>query len=85
MSNLVDFLETIGSDATLRHAAPAHLHGAMQAANIDGAAQWAVMRGDCHRVQQILAAREHMVCLIMAPQAHAEASVEAAQDLAQAG
>ena len=85
MSNLVDFLETIGRDASLRHAAPANLHDAMQAARIDGDAQWAVMRGDCHRVEQILQARQNMVCLIMAPQAHAENRLEEPRLLARTG
>ena len=85
MSNLVQFLENLGRDASLRHAPPAQLYSAMNKARIDANAQWAVLRGDLSRLATVLRARQNMVCLIMAPQAHAAESQETAQRLACVG
>ena len=64
MSNVIRFLETMGSNADLRHAAKATLYKALNEANVDQDAQWAVLRGDENRLEALLGARAEMVCSI---------------------
>jgi len=64
MSNLIQFLETMGSNADLRHAAKPTLYKALNAANVDQDAQWALLRGDRNRLEALLGARNEMVCSI---------------------
>ena len=65
MSNVIRFLETMGSNADLRHAAKSTLYKALNAANVDQDAQWAVLRGDKNRLEALLGARTEMVCAIV--------------------
>lgn len=84
MSNIIRFLETLGQNAELRHAAKPSLYSAMNAQQIEADAQWAVLRGDHARLTAVMQARRDMVCLVMAPQAHAEEAVQLTGRLAEA-
>jgi hypothetical protein len=64
MSNVIRFLETMGSNADLRYAAKSTQYNALNAANVDQDAQWAVLRGDKDRLESLLGARTEMVCAI---------------------
>ena len=62
MSNAIRMLETMGSDAKLRHAAKSTVYNALNAANVDPDAQWAILRGDTIRLEALLGARTGMIC-----------------------
>lgn len=85
MSNLISFLENLGQNANMRQATRPALYTAMNNAQIDADAQWAILRGDQDRLASVLDARRNMVCLIMAPQAYAEEAVQLSPRLAETG
>lgn len=85
MSNLINFLENLGQNAQLRRASRPTLYNAMNEQKIDAGAQWAVLRGDQARLASLLQARIDMACLMMAPQAHAEQTVEQTGRFAKTG
>ena len=64
MSNVIKFLETMGSNADLRHAAKPALYKALNEQQVDQDAQWVVLRGDKNRLEALLGARTEMVCSI---------------------
>ncbi|MGB8635363.1 MAG: hypothetical protein WCD66_05365 [Rhodanobacteraceae bacterium] len=84
MSNLISFLENLGQNANMRQATRPALYTAMNNAQIDADAQWAILRGDQDRLASVLDARRDMVCLVMAPEVHAAETVELDGRLAEA-
>jgi hypothetical protein len=66
MSNAIRFLETMGQNADLRHAAKPTLYKALNEQQVDQDAQWAILRGDTARLGTLLGARSEMVCGIQA-------------------
>ncbi|MGA7297609.1 MAG: hypothetical protein WBW92_08885 [Rhodanobacteraceae bacterium] len=85
MTNLISFLENLGQNANMRQATKPALYTAMNNAQIDADAQWAVLRGDQDKLASVLHARRNMVCLIMAPQAYAEEAVQVSTRFAETG
>lgn len=64
MSNVIRFLETMGSNADLRHAAKPALYKALNEQQVDQDAQWAILSGGKNRLEALLGARTEMVCAI---------------------
>lgn len=64
MSNVIRFLETMGSNADLRHAAKPALYKALNEQQVDQDAQWAILRGDKSRLEAFVGARTQMICVI---------------------
>lgn len=62
MSNVIDFLDRMGSDSRLRHADAAVLAAALQQANLDPELQAAVLAGDQQRLEAVLGARTNVIC-----------------------
>lgn len=65
MSNVLDFLEHMGSDAQLREALPSVIEQAATAAGLEPAVQEAIVTGDRVRLDSLLGA--HHVCSMMIP------------------
>lgn len=85
MSNLINFLENLGQNAKMRRASRPTLYNAMNEHKIDAGAQWAVLRGDPAHLATMLNARTDMGCLMMAPQAHVEQTIEQTGYFAKTG
>lgn len=64
MSNIVDFLERLGRDAHLRHAAPGEVEQALEQAQIDPAVQAAILADDRAALEALLGAQTNVCCLI---------------------
>ena len=67
MSSVICFLQEMGQNADLRHAAKPILYAALGAQHVDLDAQWAILRGDKNRLEALLEARTQMVCFVTAP------------------
>lgn len=62
MSSIIGFLEKVGRDATLRHAANGQLLAAMQRDRIAPALQTAILSQDRLEIESMLGARDKMYC-----------------------
>jgi hypothetical protein len=67
MSNVIDFLERMGRDATLHSCTRQELEQEMMCAGIDPAAIAALQSGNYRALEQLLGANAHVCCLIRAP------------------
>jgi len=65
MSNVIGFLESVGQDAALRHAAQGELKLALSGAQIDPALQIAILNNDQDRLTALLGARTNLVCGVL--------------------
>jgi hypothetical protein len=77
MSNLIRFLETLGQNAELRHAATPAIYKALNEQRIEPEAQWAVLRGDQAKLNSLAGSATPMGCVMLAPEMHL---VEATMD-----
>jgi len=66
MSNVIEFLEKMGQDASLRHATSAQMKAAMIDANIGSTFQSALLGGDRQQIETLLGAKAN-VCAIVFP------------------
>ena len=64
MSNVIDFLQRIGEDAELRHAAPDMLAQALREAGIDPALKAAILGTDQRELEALLGAVPNVCCAI---------------------
>jgi len=64
MSNIVDFLERLGRDAHLRHAAVSEVEQALEQAQVDPAVQAAILANDRGALEALLGAQTNVCCLI---------------------
>ena len=62
MSNVIDFLNRIGSDSSLRHAESAQLARELAQAQIAPELQAAILAGDQQRLEAVLGARTNVIC-----------------------
>jgi hypothetical protein len=67
MSNVIRFLERLGTDAQLRHASDGELEQAMIGAQIDPAIRDALLRRDQRRLEELLGANANVCCMIFVP------------------
>jgi hypothetical protein len=82
MSDIIDFLERMGGDASLRSAMGAELDEALSKAQIDPFVRKAVLAKDQRRLEFILATSSNVCCLIHAPTKGDEDQVEKIKDKA---
>jgi hypothetical protein len=66
VSNVIDFLNTLGQDADLRHASRQELELALEAAGIDPALRAALLGSDQRKLENLLGANTN-VCAMIAP------------------
>jgi hypothetical protein len=66
VSNVIDFLHTLGQDADLRHASRQQLELALEAAGIDPALRAALLGTDQRKLENLLGANAN-VCAMIAP------------------
>ncbi len=66
MPDVIEFLERLGRDASLRHASPVVLEQALRDAQIDPRLRDALMRGDQAEVEAILGVN-NVCCMIYVP------------------
>ena len=71
MADIIEFLERLGRDASLRHAPAAVLEQALRDAQIDSQLRAALMRGDKAEVEAMLGVN-NVCCMIFAPSPDAE-------------
>jgi replication fork clamp-binding protein CrfC len=67
MSNVIDFLERLGTDARLRHASDPELEQALIGAQIDPAVREAILLRDQRRLESLLGANPNVCCMIISP------------------
>lgn len=68
MSNVIEFLERMGADATLRYAPPAEVERAAEAARLERRARTAIATGDGRRLGELLGARAALCCIVAVPE-----------------
>jgi len=62
MSKVIEFLETLGQDARLRHATGSELQSALTCEEIAPELQAAILRSDRNHLDALLGARTNVVC-----------------------
>jgi hypothetical protein len=62
MSDVISFLESVGQDATLRHAAKVELELALTKTQIDPALQAAILDRDQQRLEALLGTTTNVCC-----------------------
>ena len=67
MMDPIEFLDRLGSNARLRHAAPGEIEKALDDANIDPALRSAMLADDALRLGELLGAQRNVCCLIVKP------------------
>ena len=67
MSNVIDFLERLGTDAKLRNASDVELEQALVSAQIDPEVRAAILAGDQQRLESLLGATTNVCCVVYAP------------------
>jgi hypothetical protein len=68
MSNVVEFLERIGQDSSLRDVARVDLKQALNDAEIDPAVQTAIINGDGKRLEELLSAKSNVCAIVFTTQ-----------------
>ena len=64
MSNVIDFLERFGQDASLRHATGEAVEEALQSAGIDPGVCAAILNKDQGALEALLGANTNVCCLV---------------------
>ena len=67
MMDVIEFLDQLGRNARLRHAAPAELERAIAAAGIAPEVRSALLAGDPLRLGELLGAQPNVCCLVVKP------------------
>jgi len=67
MSNVIDFLEKMGQDASLHSCTQEQLERHLQNAGIDPLLAAALRSGDYRTLERMIGANEHVCCLIRTP------------------
>jgi len=67
MMDVIEFLDQLGRNARLRHAAPAELERAIAAAGIDPELRGALLADDPLRLGELLGAQPNVCCLVVKP------------------
>ena len=67
MTDVIEFLDQLGRNANLRHAAPAELQRAIDAAGIDPELRSALLADDPLRLGALLGAQPNVCCLVVKP------------------
>lgn len=67
MSNIIDFLETIGQDAALRYASNGKMQRMLEGARLDADVQDAVLARDQQRLTALVGA-ENVCCMLIPAQ-----------------
>ena len=67
MSNVIDFLERLGGDSSLRHAPLARVERAMLDAQMSPQLRAAVASGDQRVLEKLLGATPNVCCTVHAP------------------
>lgn len=68
MSNVIDFLESLGQDAKLRHASREEMEQALLNAQIEPELRAAILDSDQARLEALLGATANVCCMIHAPE-----------------
>lgn len=67
MMDPIEFLDRLGSNARLRHAAPGEIEKALDAAGIVPGLRRALLADDALRLGELLGAQPNVCCLIVKP------------------
>jgi hypothetical protein len=67
MTDVIEFLDQLGRNARLRHAAPAELEQTIAAAGIEPGLLSALLANDALRLGELLGAQPNVCCLIVKP------------------
>ena len=80
MSNVIDFLERLGQDADLRHAADEAVAEALRNAGIEPAVQAAVLDKDQRALEALLGADTNVCCMVYKEDEEEEEETEEEDD-----
>jgi hypothetical protein len=67
MMDVIEFLDQLGRNAHLRHAAPEELERVIAAAGIDPELRTALLADDSQRLGALLGAQPNVCCLVVKP------------------
>ena len=67
MSNIIDFLERLGTDAQFTRGSDVALEQALASAQIDPQVRDAILMRDQRRLETLLGANPNVCCMIIAP------------------
>jgi hypothetical protein len=67
MTDVIEFLDQLGRNARLRHAAPAELEQAIAAAGFEPGLRRALLAEDTLQLGELLGAQPNVCCLIVKP------------------
>jgi hypothetical protein len=67
VSKLIEFLEKMGQDASLRHATPAKLVEALMRSDLNDSEREAILRKDQRLLEAMLDARANVCCMVAKP------------------
>ena len=82
MADVIDFLQWMGEDASLRHASEAVLDQAMRQVQIDAHARAALISGDRARIEATVGGGSNVCCLIYKPEDEEQETKELEQKVA---
>jgi hypothetical protein len=68
MSNVIGFLEQMGQDAHLRHAAGHEVEAALIRAGIELEARAAILDNDSQRLASLVGANSNVCCMVNVPE-----------------
>jgi hypothetical protein len=80
VSNVIDFLERVGADASLRYASGEAVDEALKLAGIDPGVRAAIASGDQGALEQLLGGRTNVCCVIFEPDEEEEEGEEEKED-----
>jgi hypothetical protein len=72
MPSVIDFLEGLGQNAQLRHATRTELEQALLEAQLEPAAQAALLQADRQLLEQLLEVQANVCCMVHAPEEEEE-------------
>lgn len=67
MSDIIDFLEKLGQDATLRNATRSELESALLQSGFDASARAAVLQKSSRELETLLHANSNICCMVARP------------------
>jgi len=80
VSNVIDFLERFGEDASLRHANEDAVAEALRTAGLEPALQAAILDRDQRKLEALLGADTNVCCMVNAPEEEEEEEEEGEEE-----
>ena len=75
MSNVIQFLESMGANAAMARMSISDYEAAVAALNVDDSQRESLRRGDANRLGDLLNGRDTLLCLVFSPSEEEERQV----------